>query len=60
VDDILHFSSGDIHVRQIVKYTDYKRFGSNVKITYEGQDISKGQQQNGTQQPQENQQPPKQ
>jgi hypothetical protein len=43
VDDILHFSTGDIHVRQIVKYTDYKRFGSNVKITYDGQDISKGQ-----------------
>ena len=55
VDDILHFSSGDVHVRQIVKYTDYKRFGSNVKITYEGQDISKGQQPNG--QPQT---PPKQ
>jgi len=55
VDDILHFSSGDVHVRQIVKYTDYKRFGSNVKITYDGQDISKGQQPNG--QPQT---PPKQ
>ena len=52
VDDTLHFSTGDIHVRQIVKYTDYKRFGSNVKITYDGQDISKGdQQQNGTQAP---------
>jgi len=49
VDDILHFSSGDVHVRQIVKYTDYKRFGSNVKITYDGQDISKGQQPNGSQ-----------
>ncbi|MFZ0708173.1 MAG: hypothetical protein WAM71_21415 [Candidatus Korobacteraceae bacterium] len=60
VDDILHFSTGDIHVRQIVKYTDYKRFGSNVKITYDGQDISKGQQQpNGTQ-PQQGQTPPKQ
>jgi hypothetical protein len=42
VDDVLHFSSGDIHIKQIVKYTDYKRFGSNVKITYEGQDIGKG------------------
>ncbi len=39
VDDVLHFSSGDIHIKQVVKYTDYKRFGSNVKITYEGQDI---------------------
>jgi len=59
VDDVLHFSSGDIHVRQIVKYTDYKRFGSNVKITYDGQDIGKGQKPNGTQPP-ENQAPPKQ
>ena len=59
VDDTLHFSSGDIHIRQIVKYTDYKRFGSNVKITYDGQDISKGQQPNGTQ-PQGTQAPPKQ
>jgi hypothetical protein len=41
VDDTLHFSSGDIHIRQVVKYTDYKRFGAKSKITYEGQEISK-------------------
>jgi len=35
-DDILHFSNGDIHVREIIKYTRYKRFGSKTKITYEG------------------------
>jgi hypothetical protein len=39
VDDRLHFSTGDVHVRQIVKYTNYKRFGSQVRITYEGQDL---------------------
>src|SRR5271167_4075073 len=61
VDDELHFSTGDVHVRQIVKYTNYKRFGANVKITYEGQEISKGQPQPGTQQPGGAQQtPPKQ
>lgn len=43
VDDTLHFSSGDIHIKQIVKYTDYRRFGSKSKITYEGQEISKDQ-----------------
>jgi len=58
VDDTLHFSSGDIHIRQVVKYTDYKRFGSNVKITYEGQDISKDGGQNGSQ-PQTSQPQPK-
>lgn len=39
IDDTLHFSSGDVHVREIVKYTNYKRFGSQVKITYEGQEL---------------------
>ena len=33
-DDTLHFNTGDIHIREIVKYEDYKRFGSNVKILY--------------------------
>src|SRR5271166_1262137 len=61
VDDELHFSTGDVHVRQIMKYSNYKRFGSNVKITYEGQEISKGQPQPGAQQPGGAQQtPPKQ
>src|SRR5450631_4697836 len=40
-DDTLHFSSGDIRIREIVKYSDYKRFGSNVKITFEGQEVQK-------------------
>jgi hypothetical protein len=33
-DDILHFSSGDVHIREIVKYTKYKRFGVKTRITY--------------------------
>ncbi len=57
VDDELHFSSGDVHVVQVVKYSNYKRFGANVKITYEGQEISKDQPQPGTQ-PAGSQQPP--
>jgi len=60
VNDELHFSTGDVHVRQIVKYSNYKRFGANVKITYEGQDISKSAPQPGTPQPGGAQQPPKQ
>jgi hypothetical protein len=65
-DDDLHFSGGDVHIREIVKYTNYKRFGSNVKITYDGQELPKnqqGQQQPGQQQPgqqpQAQQKPPK-
>ncbi len=41
-DDELHFSSGDVHIREIVKYENYKRFGSNVKITFDGKNVEKG------------------
>ena len=50
-DDELHFSSGDVHIREVVKYTDYKRFGSNVKITYDGKDLPKDQKKPDQQQP---------
>jgi len=40
-DDVLHFQSGDIRIIEIVKYEDYKRFGSDVKITYDGQEVQK-------------------
>lgn len=61
-EGILHFGAGnysmseDVHIRDTVKYTDYKRFGSTVKIIYDGQDIT----QNGQQpaQPGKQQQPP--
>lgn len=41
-DDTLHFKLNDIHIRDVIKYTDYKRFGSNVKITYDGKEVQKG------------------
>jgi hypothetical protein len=42
-DDTLHFKTtlNDVHIREIIKYTDYKRFGSNVVITYEGKEVEK-------------------
>jgi hypothetical protein len=39
VDDNLHFVMGDVHIRQVVKYENYRRFGSNTKIIFEGQEI---------------------
>ena len=39
-DDVLHFSNGDVHIRIVVKYTNYKRFGSDVKILYGNTDIT--------------------
>jgi hypothetical protein len=56
-DGILHFGGGkgymaqDVHVRSIVKYSNYKRFGSSIKITFQGQEVSQEQQQPGQQQP---------
>ncbi len=43
-DDELHFKLEDVHIKEIVKYQDYKRFGSNVKILYQGKEIEKGNQ----------------
>jgi hypothetical protein len=40
-EDTLKFSMGDVRIREIVKYTNYKRFGSKVKITYEGKEVQK-------------------
>jgi len=56
-EGILHFAGGnftmqeDVHIRDIIKYSDYKRFGSTSKVFYGDQDITNpGQPQN--QQPQ--------
>ena len=54
-EGILHFSGGygymaqDVHIRDTVKYTDYKRFGSTTKVFYGGQDITNNSQQPGQQ-----------
>jgi len=37
--DTLHFKGGDVDIRVIIKYTDYKRFGSETKILYDGKQI---------------------
>ena len=31
-DDFLHFKTGDVHILMTVRYKNYKRFGSTVKI----------------------------
>jgi hypothetical protein len=44
-DDTLHFRKAayqDVHIREIIKYTVYKRFGSKVTVTYEGKEIPRG------------------
>ena len=48
-EDTLKFSTGDIKIREIIKYTDYKRFGAKSKITYEGQEVKKAEPKAGEQ-----------
>jgi hypothetical protein len=54
-EGILHFSGGtgymgqDVHIRDTVKYSDYKQFGSTSRIIYEGKDITPDQNQPATQ-----------
>lgn len=31
-DDVLHFKTSDVHIRMTVRYENYKRFGSTIKI----------------------------
>ena len=61
-DDVLHFTNMDVRIVETVKYTNYKRFGSQSKITYEGHEIP-GVDPNAPppppQQPPQGQQPPK-
>jgi hypothetical protein len=48
-DDMLHFSTGDIHIREIVKYENYRRFGAKSRITFDGKEVPKT---DGKEQPQ--------
>jgi len=50
-EDTLKFSIGDVKIREIVKYTNYKRFGAKSKILYEGQEVQHGKEQQPDQQP---------
>jgi hypothetical protein len=45
-DGVLHFPAGNgylsqnVHMRETVKYTNYKQFGSSVRMIFNGQEIS--------------------
>jgi hypothetical protein len=36
-DDTLHFRTGDVHMREIIKLSNYKRFGSKTRIIFKGE-----------------------
>jgi hypothetical protein len=56
-EGILHFAGQkgsmgeDIHIRDVIKYSEYKRFGSTSKIIYDGQEVKTDQPANPGQQP---------
>ncbi len=63
-DGVLHFSGGngylseDVHMRETVKYTNYKQYRSTIRVLFQGQDISNGAPaKDGQQQPSGSQQP---
>ena len=58
-DDELHFNTGDIHIREIVKYEDYKRFGANSKILFEGKEVPNAEKKPDQKKPDDAQPPPK-
>jgi len=64
-EGILHFSGGngymsqDVHIRDTVKYTDYKRYGTETKIMYGNQEVKKEDEKPGQQPNAQNQPPPK-
>jgi hypothetical protein len=42
--DTLRFKiAPEVHIHDIIKYSDYKRFGSKVKVIYEGKELPKDQ-----------------
>lgn len=55
-DGVLHFNGGsgymsqDVHLRETVKYTNYKQYRSTVRVLFQGQDISNDQPQQQQQQ----------
>ncbi len=40
-EDTLEFSLRAVKIREIIKYTNYRRFGSKSRITYDGQEVQK-------------------
>jgi len=62
-EGILHFGAGygymdqDVHIRDVIKYSNYKRFGSTTKVFYGDQEVAKPDQPVNQPQAPQNQQP---
>jgi hypothetical protein len=58
-EDTLKFSLEEVKIREIIKYTNYKRFGSKSRILYEGKEVQKAEPKAGEQKPAAPVEPPK-
>jgi hypothetical protein len=47
-DDYLHFSTESVHVVETVDYINYKRFGAESRIIFNGQEVGNGNSQAGS------------
>ncbi|UWZ85647.1 hypothetical protein [Occallatibacter riparius] len=62
-EGILHFAGQkgsmgeDVHIRDVIKYSDYKQFGSSSRIIYDGQEVKTEQPSNPGQKPASPKQP---
>jgi hypothetical protein len=50
-EDTLQFSMGGVKIREIIKYTNYRRFGAKSRITYDGREVEKAEPNPGDQKP---------
>src|SRR5271170_7869312 len=50
-EDTLQFAMGGVKIREIVKYTNYKRFGSKSRIIYDGQEVQRAEPKAGDEKP---------
>jgi hypothetical protein len=57
-DDYLHFSTESVHVVETVDYINYKRFGAESRIIFNGQEVGNGNSQQPPTQTSGGQQPP--
>ena len=58
-DDVLEFKSGPIHLRMTVRYTNYKKFSTNVRLADEGEIATEENEKPVQKKPEKETEPPK-
>jgi hypothetical protein len=58
-DDVLEFKSGPIHLRMTVRYTNYKKFSTNIRLADEGEIATEENEKPAQKKPEKESAPPK-